>query len=148
MNILTATFCNPHGDSVFVTTDDCGSVMIALPPHEDNTNGGQESYEVWVSEGGITSEYTTPTVNPIELGRQAIAEVLPPDLLAACQSYLSLIKDRNMTPLLNALFAWQLTVQVTAQAGSSDFPSVPCSFNDVFNECVPQLQILLLQPQP
>ena len=111
-------------------------------------SGEKWDLEIIPVETSVIAEGSAPTENPvaespIELGRKAIAAILPPDLLSACQSYLSLIPDRNKTPLLKALFAWQLTVHITAQAGSSEFPSAPCSFQDVFNECVPQLQALL-----
>ncbi len=138
MNILSAKFANEFLDAVEVQTSNIGSVLIALPPHSENIEGGQEAYAAWISEGNTPAPYIAPAVDSIAAGERCIEQagftasrlVTMLDMVLQAREAGTLSSKTKLV----ALYTWMQTVKGMAKAGAPEFPPCKITFEDVVNE--------------
>jgi len=138
MTILSAKFANEIGDSVEVLTEDRGSALICLPPHEDNINGGQEAFAAWVANGNVPSPYISPSVNSIAAGEACIEQAgfTGSRMVTLLEELLEAKADGTLASRtkLEAVYIWMKTVKAMAKAGAIEFPSCKFTFEEVVTE--------------
>ena len=131
MTILSAAFSNLEKSAVLLQTSEAGSVMLDLTTPNDNSGGWRAVYQAW---GGQTAAYIEPAgPTSLQLAKAHVASHFDGLELLTLKDWRDSL-PANVTPKLQASYAWVQTVIGTAAAGGTAFANPPHTFSEVLAE--------------
>ena len=131
MNIISAQFANAAGTAVMLATQEAGAVMLDLTTDKDNSGGWRAVYQAW---GGQTAAYIEPAgPTSLQLAKAHVAAHFDGLELLTLKDWRDSL-PANVTPKLQASYAWVQTVIGTAAAGGTTFANPPHTFSEVLAE--------------
>ena len=130
MTILSAAFSNLEKSAVLLQTSEAGSVMLLLDG-DDNSGGWRAVYLAW---NGLTDAYVAPAgPTSLQLAKAHVAAHFDGLELLTLKDWRDSL-PANVTPKLQASYAWVQTVIGTAAGGGTTFANPPHTFSDVLAE--------------